>query len=280
MGFDEDLKKGRRFPFGKNWQRFLDVLNEEHITESIKALSGFLGKDSLHEMQFLDIGSGSGLHSLAARRMGAVVYSFDYDPDSVGCTLELKQRFFPEDEQWAVQQGSALDRTYIQSLGVFDICYAWGVLHHTGALWQALYNTQLPLKEGGLLFIAVYNDQGLISEIWHIVKRIYCSGPVGRALMALIFYPLFWLGGVLIDLFHLRNPGTRYKEHKRYRGMSLVHDWKDWLGGYPYQPARPQEIISYFQNLDLELLRFEPTGHGFGNNQYLFRKKNPGTTSN
>jgi 2-polyprenyl-6-hydroxyphenyl methylase/3-demethylubiquinone-9 3-methyltransferase len=54
--------------------------------------------------------------------------------------------------------------------------------------------------------------------------------------------------------------------------MSLLHDWKDWLGGYPYEPAEPKEVIGFFENLGFELVRFEPTRHGFGNNQFLFKR--------
>jgi len=262
------------FAFGKNWQDFLRILSDEHILEAEKALRAFLGDQDLRGKLFLDIGSGSGLHSLAARRMGAIVHSFDYDPQSVACTEELKRRYFPNDREWTIEQGSILDDEFIDRLGEFDICYAWGVLHHTGALWQALENAQRPVRKGGFLFVAIYNDQGPISMFWRTIKRSYCSGWLGRALMSMIFYPVFFLSGLAIDLVHLRNPAVGDREHKKYRGMSLLHDWRDWLGGYPFEPARPEKIISFYKNLGFELVRFEPTGHGFGNNQFLFRKVN------
>lgn len=260
------------FAFGENWRDFLRVLSDDHILEAEKALGAFLGTTDLNEKLFLDIGSGSGLHSLAARQMGAIVHSFDYDPQSVACTEELKRRFFPLEKQWIIQQGSILDGEFMAGLGEFDICYAWGVLHHTGALWQALFNAQRPVRQDGLLFVAIYNDQGLISVLWKTIKRLYCSGWLGRTVMSMIFYPVFFLSGLLIDLLHLRNPAIRYREHKKYRGMSLVHDWRDWLGGYPFEPAKPETIINFYKNLGLTLEHFEPTGHGFGNNQFLFRR--------
>jgi 2-polyprenyl-6-hydroxyphenyl methylase/3-demethylubiquinone-9 3-methyltransferase len=262
----------QRFAFGENWQAFLQILSDEHISEAEKSLRKFLGTNDLNQKRFLDIGSGSGLHSLAARKMGAIVHAFDYDSKSVACTHELKRRYFPGDTSWTIQQGSILDGNFISGMGQFDVCYAWGVLHHTGALWQALYNAQLPLREGGLLFVAIYNDQGLISALWKIIKRFYSSGWLGRATMSLIFYPIFFLSGFILDLIHLRNPARRYQEHKKYRGMSLIHDWRDWLGGYPFEPAEPAKIISFYENLGFELIHFEPTGHGFGNNQFLFRR--------
>lgn len=261
-----------RFPFGENWLNFLSILSDEHIFEAEKSLRTFIGNFDLKGKRFLDIGSGSGLHSLAARKLGAEVFSFDYDPQSVACTDELKKRYFPNDTAWGVAQGSILDRSYIEGLGEFDVAYAWGVLHHTGVLWQALYNAQLPVRQGGLLFVAIYNDQGVISAFWKIVKRFYSSGGLGRTLMSIFFYPVFFFSGLLIDLVHLRNPVARYREHKKYRGMSLLHDWRDWLGGYPFEPAEPGRIISFYQNLGFELVHFQPTGHGFGNNQFLFRR--------
>lgn len=261
-----------RFPFGKNWLNFLKILSDDHILEAEKALNIFLGSGDLKSKRFLDIGSGSGLHSLAARRMGAEVYSFDYDLQSVACTEELKWRYFPDEKAWMVQQGSILDRKFIAELGEFDICYAWGVLHHTGKLWEALYNAHLPVRQGGLLFVAIYNDQGIVSAIWKIIKRFYCSGWLGSIIVRTIFYPVFFLSGLVIDLIHLQNPAKRYQEHKKYRGMSLIHDWRDWLGGYPFEPANPEEVISFYKNLGFDLVRFVPTGHGFGNNQFLFQR--------
>ena len=266
------MNKNKNFEFGKNWQAFLNVLTSEHINEAKSSLSTFLKMESLMNKTFLDIGSGSGIHSLAAKQLGAEVTAFDYDSESVACTKELKNRFFPTDDTWKIEQGSILDKKYIESLGQFDISYSWGVLHHTGVLWQALFNASITVKEEGYLFIAIYNDQGLISSLWKIVKKTYCSGSLGKFLMTVIFYPFFFISGLLIDLFSLRNPVTRFKEHKKYRGMSLIHDWKDWLGGYPFEPANPKSIISFYDNLGFKLINYDQTKHGFGNNQFLFQK--------
>src|SRR5262245_19550353 len=123
-----------RFEFGKNWTRFLESLSDIRIREAETSLREMLGVKSLHDKSFLDIGSGSGLFSLAARRLGARVHSFDYDRHSVACAAELKRRYFPNDSHWTIAQGSVLDDEYMLSLGQFDIVYSWGVLHHTGAM--------------------------------------------------------------------------------------------------------------------------------------------------
>src|SRR6185369_14036983 len=131
-----EVNAGERFEFGKNWSRFLALLDERRIKEAEDSLKRMLEVETLEGKSFVDVGSGSGLFSLAARRLGAKVHSLDYDPNSVACTAELKRRYFPNDLSWRVEEGSALDRKYLASLGTFDVVYSWGVLHHTGKMWQ------------------------------------------------------------------------------------------------------------------------------------------------
>jgi 2-polyprenyl-6-hydroxyphenyl methylase/3-demethylubiquinone-9 3-methyltransferase len=163
MRFTEDAK-GKRFEFGKNWKRFLTLLSEDRICEAEKSLKKMLEIENLNGKTFLDVGCGSGLFSLAARRLGARVRSFDYDLVSAECAKELKKRFFPDDNHWTIERGDVLDENYLRSLGEFDIVYAWGVLHHTGAMWQALEKMDRLVAKEGVLFISIYNDQGLRAE--------------------------------------------------------------------------------------------------------------------
>ena len=273
MSARTDIDDGRRFAFGENWSRFLEVLDEDRIAEAEKSLRDFLGCETLEGRTFLDIGCGSGLFSLAACRLGAVVRSFDFDGDSVACTKELRRRYFPDDDSWIVEQGSALDRKFVATLGSFDVCYSWGVLHHTNEMWRAIFNAQQTVAPDGLLFIAIYNDEGVVSAIWETIKRLYCRGPISRSLVVAVFYPLFFLTGLAIDIVRLRNPARRFREHRKYRGMSLLHDWKDWLGGLPYERASPERIEGYLANFGFDLIRLARPDFGFGNNQFVFRRR-------
>jgi len=262
----------RRFEFGKNWTKFLSVLNDKRIAEAKKSLKDMLECEQLKGKSFLDIGSGSGLFSLAARMLGARVYSFDYDQTSIQCTCELKQRYFPNDENWKIGQGSVLDLGFMKSLGKFDIVYSWGVLHHTGDMWLALNYAKRPVKKGGDYCIAIYNDQGVLSSLWKKVKRTYCSGLFGRMLARGIFVPSFVVACFVKDTLSLRNPLKRYIDYQKSRGMSIYYDWIDWLGGYPFEVAKPQEIIHFYQNAGFRLLKMKTT-NGWGNNEFVFKKE-------
>ena len=243
----EQIASGHRFEFGKNWASYLDSLDDEKIAEAELCLTKMLDISNFRNMSFLDIGSGSGLMSLVAKRMGAKVRSFDYDLMSVKCTEFLKEKYFPDDPDWTISAGSALDGEFITSLGQFDIVYAWGVLHHTGNMWQALENVILPVRQGGKLFLMIYRDDGWKTCVWRFVKRTYCSGAIGKALIVGIFIPYYVIRGVIEDSLHRKDPMQRYRDYKKCRGMSKFTDWLDWLGGYPYEVATPEKLISFYE---------------------------------
>src|SRR5262249_27988004 len=171
---NEVIVSSMRFEFGRNWQRFLQCLDEERIAEAEKSLRTMLKVHSLDGKSFLDIGCGSGLFSLAAMRLGAAkVHSFDYDPRSVACAELLRQRKYLGTNKWTIEAGNVLDANYLSRLGEYDVVYSWGVLHHTGDMWRALGNVIPLVAKGGRLFIALYNDQGFRSTFWKKVKLIY-----------------------------------------------------------------------------------------------------------
>jgi SAM-dependent methyltransferase len=263
---------GARFGFGRNWQRFLGGLSDARIAAAEESLRALLGVDSLQGRSFLDIGSGSGLFSLAAMRLGAqTVRSFDYDADSVACTRELRQRYYPEAANWLVERGSVLDVGYLQALGTWDVVYSWGVLHHTGNLAAALANAAAAVNPQGQLVIAIYNDQGWRSRAWWWIKRIYNSGIAGRALVLALFMPYSVIGALVMDLLRARKPWERYAAH--VRGMSHLHDWIDWLGGFPFEVASRSAIESYFASRGFALERLISCGKRHGCNQFAFRRQ-------
>lgn len=264
---DQTATQEPRFPFGANWRRFLATLTERRIQMAEDSLRERLQTSRLDGRSFLDVGSGSGLFSLAARRLGARVYSFDYDNESVACTRTLKERFFPGDAMWHVSQGSILDRSYLAGLGMFDVVYSWGVLHHTGNMWQAIGNAVELVKSGGVLFIAIYNDQGRISRYWTAVKKLYNSSRVLRLLMTVVHMPYLYFGRMAARTIRGR-VGLE-------RGMSLWYDMHDWLGGYPFEVAAAEHIVKYCGDRGLSLVRMMMCGRKSGCNEFVFVRRTP-----
>lgn len=277
----KEIAQGERFEFGKNWSRFLTCLDEPRIAAAEASLQEMLEVRDLAGERFLDIGCGSGLFSLAARRLGAVVHSFDYDPQSVACTVELKRRYFPGDVLWNIEVGSALDQGYLASLGLFDVVYSWGVLHHTGQMWQALDLAAPLVADEGKLFIAIYNDQGGVSRRWAAIKRLYNRSPWPvRAVLVLTVGAGFQMREALSRLARLQNPlPWRRQRAVRVRGMSAWHDLVDWVGGYPFEVAKPEQIFDFYRQRGFVLQRLK-TDRGSGCNEYVFQKASPAIRRN
>jgi 2-polyprenyl-3-methyl-5-hydroxy-6-metoxy-1,4-benzoquinol methylase len=274
----QEVLAGERFEFGKNWQRFLALVDEDRIGKAANSLKRWLEVEDLEGKSFLDIGSGSGLYSLAARRLGARVHSFDYDPQSVACTAELRRRYFAGDPRWTVEEGSALDAGYLRSLGTFDVVYSWGVLHHTGQMWKALDNVHGSVAPGGKLFIAIYNDMGSQSTRWRAIKRTYNKLPKPfRLPFALIVMAPSETKSLLRALVTLRMREyiRLWTRPRPERGMSRWRDIVDWVGGYPYEVAKPEELFDFYRARDFTLTRMQCGGVGLGCDQFVFTKEAP-----
>lgn len=262
----------QRFAFGKNWESFLLNLTEQRVVEAENSLKAMLEVNDLHGKSFLDVGCGSGLFSLAAMRLGASVVSFDYDPQSVVCTTCLKQRYFKDDSNWTIQQASALDIDYLSQLGEFDVVYSWGVLHHTGAMWDALKNTKLCVAKHGQIFISLYNDQGWPSTVWTGIKKAYVRCP--RPLRFLIFIPCFlrlWGPATIRDIVFLR-PFSTWRQYHRNRGMSPYHDAVDWVGGFPFEVSKPEQVFNFYKASGFALTKLKTVGGRLGCNEFVFER--------
>ena len=260
-----------RFAFGANWARFLAQIDERRILMAEQSLRAMLRVDSLTGRRFLDAGSGSGLFSLAARRLGADVVSFDYDLQSVECTRVLRERYFPNDSLWHVMQGSVLDRTFLERCGKFDIVYSWGVLHHTGAMWDAITWLERLVEEQGLMFIAIYNDQGWKSRAWIRMKRWYNHYKWLRPVLLAFGLIVMWAPRCTLDLCRGR-PFRTWRDYARERGMHPWHDLVDWMGGNPFEVATPDQLFDFFSARGYQLVTLKTTSGGLGCNELVFRR--------
>ena len=248
------------FSFGENWQRYLAHLGRERYAEAKRSLCDLIGSDSLEGKTFLDIGCGSGIFSLAAVELGArEVFSLDVDPKSVKACRHLKETC--NVPHWEIGEGSILDEGTARPLGAFDVVYAWGVLHHTGAMWRAMDHAARRVRPGGLLVMAIYNRTGT-SGLWLRFKRLYnSSGPLVKALL---------VGAILVPRVAVRLLRLKHPLRER-RGMSVYYDARDWAGGLPYEYASFQEVCSHMTPKGFILKKSRPTT-SIGCNEFVFEK--------
>ena len=256
--------KNTNFDFGKNWKNFSKKsLSQKKFKIAEKSLEELIGIPNIKDKSFLDIGSGSGIFSLAAKNIGAKkVIGFDISKNSVEAAYLNKERFAKNEDINFFQQ-SILEKGY-EKWGTFDIVYSWGVLHHTGKMWQSIINSMKFVKKDGLFVIALYNRHWS-SPLWVSIKWFYNISPKFiQWMMVKIFY---WIIALAKFLVTGKNP---FKKKKR--GMDFYHDVVDWIGGYPYEYASKKEVVSFFKKHGFELIKFIQPQVPTGCNEFIFKK--------
>lgn len=253
------------FNFGKNWQKYSsNFLDEQKLSQSKSSLINLLGQNQLDNGDFLDIGCGSGIFALAAKSIGASrVTAFDLSRESIEAANQNKTRFGFKDEDVLFFQSSIFDISPDQ-LGLFDIVYSWGVLHHTGAMYRSIDRAASFVQDNGLFIIAIYNRHWT-SGIWRIIKYCYNKSPMFiQKIMEIFFTGIIFIAKLLI---------TGGNPLKKDRGMSFYYDIIDWLGGYPYEYASKDEVVNFCGQCGLSLVKYFPAGVPTGCNQFIFRKQ-------
>lgn len=276
---DEKLLNAH-FEFGENWKKFLADIDDEKVKSAMRDIESFLGAGVMKGRAFVDIGCGSGLSSLAAFRLGASkICSYDIDPVNIRNTEHLKTLFkVPEDFPWICNVASIVNADDRKGIPKADVIYAWGVLHHTGAMWDAIQNTAELVQPDGYLYLMLYRDARL-AGVWKRIKRTYVYAPaVIKFAMRNIFSAIL-IAGILAKG---KNPIKSIKNYGiKSRGMSWYTDVTDWIGGYPFEYAEAEDIIEFLEPLGFKLIKINPSISkkswglfGTGSYQYLFRRVN------
>lgn len=262
------------FEFGRNWSSYAGLIDDERVAEAVRGLERLAGAGAIAGKTFLDIGCGSGLHSLAALKLGASrVLAVDLDPHSVATTGQVLGRY-AADKSWEVRERSvfALDS---KELGEFDVVYAWGSLHHTGAMYDAWRKAAGMVAPGGMLIAALYRKTRLC-PLWKFEKFFYSRAPgwIQRCLRG-CYVTAMRLAFLLV--------GRDFKKYRAdygrsFRGMDYDHDVHDWMGGYPYESVSPRQAEKFRAELGFEFVRDfvlnrTPVGiFGSGNDEYVWKR--------
>jgi len=248
----------RMFSFGYNWQKYSNtVLDPDKMLAAKASIPELLGVSSLEGKSFLDVGCGSGIFSISAIQLGASkVVGIDIDPIAIRVSRENAKKFIPD-------TNAIMDDTVTLRLGLFDIVYAWGSLHHTGRMYDAIATTGKFVKPGGIYILSIYNKH-FTSPLWRVIKRLYNISP--RLIKLCMEYFFAALAAIV------KFAATRQNPFKKERGMDFFCDIVDWLGGIPYEYASPDEVIAFLEQKGFKLEKKIPAKGWTGCNEFVFAR--------
>jgi SAM-dependent methyltransferase len=252
------------FDFGSNWEEFSKRrVDRRRLELACESLQSLLEKRSIAGKSFLDVGCGSGLFSIAAHQLGATkVVGIDVNPHCIEISQANRDLLAPG-AAIEFHIASVLEPEELKRFGSFDLVYAWGSLHHTGSMWNAVHNVSRCVAPKGILILAIYNKH-ITSSVWKAIKWIYNQVPrLLQRLMVLFFAGIIYIAKFLV---------TRSNPLKKERGMDFWFDVIDWVGGYPYEYATPNEIEKVVGRDGFQLRRFVPAQVPTGCNEYVFKQ--------
>ncbi|NDB17165.1 MAG: hypothetical protein EB018_09795 [Gammaproteobacteria bacterium] len=93
----------------------------------------------------------------------------------------------------------------------------------------------------------------------------------------MVFYAPLEVRSFLIHLIR-RQPLAYFRyirDYGRNRGMSWWHDKIDWIGGLPFEVAKPEEIFDFYRNRGFALDRLVTCAGGLGCNEFVFTRVAP-----
>lgn len=243
------------FSFGRNWKSFSRFASESAIQRAEDDVRLWLGPHGVAGKSVIDVGCGSGIHSLVLHRMGAAsLVSIDADLGSVQSTNRFHDRA-GNPPNWRVLGGSILDRGLLRSLGRFDVVYSWGVLHHTGQMWTAIENASALAAPNGRMWISIYAKGPNYANQLRVKRKFNNASWLYKKAYVAYYLLARWRAE--------RRAGHRLKDWFWYeRGMNAYHDAVDWFGGLPYEVASVDEVKDFLESRgwNLERLREVPEG--------------------
>ena len=260
------------FSFGRNWASYAGIIDDARLAEAERGLVHLFGGEGLAGKSFLDLGCGSGLHAVAAVRLGASrIVAVDIDSVAVDTARTVLRQHAPQISS-DVRRLSVFDLEP-ETFGRFDVVYSWGVLHHTGAMHEALLRAAQMVAPGGRFAFALYHRTRMCG-FWRREKRWYAAASpraqrAARAVYTALLRLRFALTGGDFRAY--------VANYQRGRGMDFAHDVHDWMGGYPYESISATEVEVLMRRLGFTHVRSFVTPltiglFGSGCDEYVYRQ--------
>lgn len=154
------------------YQRLKDLLSVKHLG---------LAEDYFQGKVCLDAGCGSTAYATYKMlEMGAEkVCAFDLDESIFETVPKLLNKF---EGRYNLTTGTVLDIQYADKF--FDFTHCSGVLHHTTDLYKGLSELARVTKNGGIVYIELYGQGGLIREINNYLREKYSTDSQFRLLIS------------------------------------------------------------------------------------------------
>ena len=230
-----------KFTFGLNWLDLVNKrLNNKIIDSAKEKIDEFFDNGKMLENKsVIDIGCGSGIHSLNMYRYCNNITSIDIDKNCVEATSIIKKKYKDkynyDTNKWCIKHMSILDNQKVNDLGTFDVVYSWGVLHHTGNMWTAIDNACKLCKPKGFFLIALY------SAYWRYFPTLLYKIKFNDSSK----YQKIKMITDRVMAVKERNKKSHNWNVLTTRGMNVFNDIIDWLGGYPYEIATTEMICKH-----------------------------------
>jgi 2-polyprenyl-6-hydroxyphenyl methylase/3-demethylubiquinone-9 3-methyltransferase len=212
------------------------------------------------------------LHAVAAARLGAArIVAVDLDPVAVETARAVLRQHAPQ-IPFDFRQSSVFELAP-ETSGAFDVVYSWGVLHHTGAMHEALQRAAQAVAPGGHFAFALYHRTRMCG-FWRREKRWYAAASpraqrAARAIYIALLRLRIGLGGGDFRAY--------VANYHSQRGMEFGHDVHDWMGGYPYESISAPEVEAFMRRIGFAHVRSFTSPltiglFGSGCDEYVYRR--------
>jgi ubiquinone/menaquinone biosynthesis C-methylase UbiE len=149
---------------------------EEHRYAIEPEIFSFAQFSRFHGKAILEVGVGAGTDFLQWVRSGARAYGIDLTEEAIYNTKKRLALHGLEAIQLKVADAERLP--YEDNF--FDLCYSWGVIHHSPDMEQCFKEMVRVTKPGGVIKLMVYNKHSLFAFYRYLLCGLFKGKPFAK----------------------------------------------------------------------------------------------------